>query len=153
MDARPLATRIAGMLLLWLLSAAPGIFASVTDAPPKRQTEFSDRNYTPSRHINTSAPVTPTAPRSTPTREKRVIQSRIEKVKWASARGTTSEYRVYYEYDGTQITFASVCSNYRKGSIDYRNCRKAAKQWFGTRCNNSSSSGRMYCHADNAFRP
>ena len=31
MDARPLATRIAGMLLLWLLSAAPGIFVAGTD--------------------------------------------------------------------------------------------------------------------------
>lgn len=144
--------RTTGILLLWLFSAAPAILASTTEAP-RRQTEFSDRNYQPSRQVNTSAPISPSASRTPPARERRVIQSRSEKVTWTSARGTEQEYRVYYEYDGTHVTFASVCSNYRKGSIDYRNCRKAARQWFGTRCNSSNASGRMYCHADNAFRP
>lgn len=147
-----LAVRTTGILLLWLFSAAPVILASTSETPG-RQTEFSDRNYQPSRQINTSAPVRPSAARSSPARESRIIQSRSEKVKWISARGTEQEYRVYYEYDGTHVIFASVCSNYRKGSIDYRNCRKAARQWFGARCNNSSSAGRMYCQADNAFRP
>lgn len=156
MDALPLATRITGMIMLWLLSVAPGLFASVTAEPPKRQTEFSDRNYQPSRQVNISAPVTPAsrAPSTTkPERNRRVIQSGSEKLKWTSGRGAETEYRMYYEYDSKQITFATVCSNYRKGSIDYRNCRKAAKRWFSTRCNDSSRSGRMYCHASNAFRP
>lgn len=152
MEKWPTAFRITGILLLWLFSAAPVILASTSEAPP-RQTEFSDRNYQPSRQINTSAPVAPRASRALPARERQVIQSRSEKVKWISARGAEQDYRVYYEYDGTHVIFASVCSNYRKGSIDYRNCRKAAKQWFGTRCNTSNSAGRMYCQAENAFRP
>lgn len=156
MDAFPLATRFIGMVMLGLLSAAPGSLASVTTEPPARQTEFSDRNYQSSRQVNISAPVTPassTPSRAKPERNRRVIQSNSEKVKWISGRGAETEYRMYYEYDSTQITFATVCSNYRKGSIDYRNCRKAAKRWFGKRCNSSSGSGRMYCHASNAFRP
>lgn len=152
MDTWPLAARILGILLLWLLSVAPGIFASANDTPPKRQTEFSDRNYQPSRQINTSAPVAITS-RPAPHRESRIIQSKTEKVKWTNARGEEAEYRMYYEYDGTSVTFASVCSNHRKGSIDYRNCRKAARQWFGGKCNGGSTPGRMYCHARNAFRP
>ena len=155
MDTWPLAARILGILLLWLLSVAPGIFASANDTPPKRQTEFNDRNYQPSRQVNTSAPVRaqPTKSRARTESKPRDIRNRTERVRWTNGRGELTEYQVYYEYDGTHVTFASVCSNHRKGSIDYRNCRKAAKQWFAGRCNNSSSSGRMYCHADNAFRP
>lgn len=154
MDARTLAIRITGMIMLWLLSVAPGIFASATAELPRRQTEFNDRNYQPSSQVNTSKPVIPVTPtRPKPERNRRVIQSNLERVKWSNARGGQTEYRVYYEYDNSTITFASVCSNYRKGSIDYRNCRKAGKQWFGERCNTSNSAGRMYCHADNAFRP
>lgn len=148
----PFAARIAGLLLLWLLATAPGLFASGKEEAPARQTEFSDHNYQPSRQINISAPTVIT-PRPAPSREKRIIQSKMEKVSWTNARGGEEQYRMYYEYDNAQVTFASVCSNYRKGSLDYRNCRKAAKQWFGTRCNNNSSAGRMYCQASNAFRP
>lgn len=151
MNARSLVMLIAG-ILLWVFNATLEAFAS-THVPPKRQTEFNDHNYQPSRQINSIAPTASVTLRAKPERDRRVIQSNLEKVKWKSARGTATEYRVYYEYDNTNITFVSVCSNYRTGSLDYRNCRKAAKQWFGTRCNNSNASGRMYCHASNAFRP
>lgn len=154
MDTCPLTMRIAGMLL-WLLSLAPALSVAAAD-PPRRQTEFSDRNYQPSRQINTSAPALPATTRiQRPSAERNSQRTHhnTESIKWTSGRGTETLYRVYYEYDNTRITFASVCSNYRKGSIDYRNCRKAAKQWFGERCNTSHSAGRMYCHADNAFRP
>lgn len=145
---------VTGMLLLWLLSAAPASFAA-DGQPTGRQTEFTDRNYQPSRQINTSAPVrSPTAQGSARASEKPPeLRNRTERVKWNNGRGELVEYPVYYEHDATRVVFASVCSNHRKGSIDYRNCRKAAKHWFAGRCNNSSSSGRMYCHAENAFRP
>lgn len=152
MDIRPLAMRITGMLLLWLLSVAPDLFASATE-PPSRQTEFNEQNYQPSRQINVSAPVQARPARARPAPEQREVRSNTEKVIWTNARGAQAQYQVYYEHDRSHITFASVCSNYRKGSIDYRNCRKAAKQWFGNRCNNSSGAGRMYCQASNAFRP
>src|SRR5690606_1161631 len=83
----------------------------------------------------------------------RRVKDETEKVIWIDARGDETEYRMYYEHDGTLLDFASVCSNHRTGSIDYRNCRKAAKQWFGSKCNGGSAAGKMYCHARNAFRP
>lgn len=153
MESWPLTIRIAGIILLWFLSVAPGLSASVNESAPRRQTEFNDRNYQPSRQINTAAPLHRTTRSGAPSRERRIIQSQQETVRWIDARGAEEKYDMYYEHDGSQVTFASVCSNYRSGSIDYRNCRKAARQWFGTRCNSSNASGRMYCHADNAFRP
>src|SRR5690606_21771324 len=145
--------RIAGIILLWFLSVAPGLFASVNESASRRHTEFNDRNYQPSRQINTPAPPhRKTRPRA-PSRERRIIQSQQETVRWIDARGAEEKYDMYYEHDGSQVTFASACSNYRSGSIDYRNCRKAARQSFGTRCNTASSVGRMFCQASNAFRP
>ncbi|NLC02279.1 hypothetical protein SAMN05216578_103328 [Halopseudomonas formosensis] len=153
MESWPLTIRIAGIILLWFLSVAPGLFASVNESAPRRQTEFNDRNYQPSRQINTAAPLHRTTRSGAPSRERRIIQSQQETVRWIDARGAEEKYDMYYEHDGSQVTFASVCSNYRSGSIDYRNCRKAARQWFGTRCNTASSVGRMFCQASNAFRP
>src|SRR5690606_39533493 len=96
----------------------------------------------------------PRPPRSgAPSRERRIIQPQEETVRWIDPRGAEEKYDLYYEHDGSSVTFASVCSNYRSGSIDYRTCRKAARQWFGTRCNTASSVGRMFCQASNAFRP
>ncbi|WP_185267774.1 hypothetical protein [Halopseudomonas xiamenensis] len=141
------------ILLLWLLTAAPGLPAISSEASSPRQTEFSDRNYTPNRQINISKPTRPGAARAAASTDNRVIQSNMEKVAWVDARGAQTEYRMYYEHDSNTLDFASVCSNYRKGSIDYRNCRKAAKQWFGGKCNGGNSAGRMYCHARNGFLP
>mgnify|MGYP006889957045 CR=1 FL=1 len=153
MESWPLTIRIAGIILLWFLSVAPDLLASVNESAPRRQTEFNDRNYQPSRQINTTTPLHGTARSRAPLRERRIIQSRLEKAPWIDGRGTEQKYEMYYEHDGSQVTFASVCSNYRSGSIDYRNCRKAARQWFGTRCNTASSAGRMFCQASSTFRP
>ena len=148
MDNRPFITAASGILLVCSICT----LALANDAKPARQTEFNDHNYRPSRQINISRSVTPT-PRTRSEPQQRRIQSATEQVKWTNASGLETQYELYYEYDDTYITFASVCSNYRKGSINYRNCRKAAKQWFGSKCNNGSSNGRMYCHARNAFLP
>jgi len=155
MDAHPdrFAAQGIRILLLWLLTAAPGLSAVSSDTSSQRQTDFSDRNYTPNRQINVSKPVRPTTARAAASTDNRVIQSNMEKVKWVDARGVETQYQMYYEHDSNTLDFASVCSNHRKGSIDYRNCRKAARQWFGGKCNGGSTPGRMYCHARNAFRP
>jgi len=155
MDAHPdrFAAQSARILLLWLLTAAPGLPALSSDTALQRQTEFSDHNYTPNRQVNISMPTRPGAARAVASTDNRIIQSNMEKVAWVDARGVETEYRMYYEHDSNTLDFASVCSNYRKGSIDYRNCRKAAKRWFGGKCNGGSTAGRMYCHARNAFLP
>src|SRR5690606_24406932 len=153
MESWPLTIRIAGIILLWFLSVAPGLSASVNESAPRRQTEFNDRNYQPSRQINTAAPLHRTTQSGAPSLERRTIQNQQEAVRWIDARGAEEQYGMYYEDDGSQVAFASVGSNYRSRSIDYRNCRKAVRQWFGTRCNTASSVGRMFCQASNAFRP
>ncbi|MET1079637.1 MAG: hypothetical protein ABWY06_16625 [Pseudomonas sp.] len=64
-----------------------------------------------------------------------------------------------------RIDSTSVCANHRRGSIDYRECRKAAKVYFRERCralekrssgDRDSDSKRMehrYCSAANGFSP
>lgn len=154
MDASHTRTGLSRALSVLLISVALLIstLAQATKPGAERQTSFSDRNYTPSRHINTVSPVT-TQPRKGKPATARRVKDETEKVIWIDARGDETEYRMYYEHDGTLLDFASVCSNHRTGSIDYRKCRKAAKQWFGSKCNGGSAAGKMYCHARNAFRP
>lgn len=123
-----------------------------SDRRVERQTVFSDHNYTPRRSVNSMRSVVADKERNGPVKAPK-IERKTEKVKWLDARGTETEYRMYYQHDGSTLDFASVCSNHRSGSIAYRNCRKAARQWFGTKCNGGSSAGKMYCHARNAFRP
>lgn len=122
------------------------------DRQTERQTVFSDHNYTPSRSVNSMRSVVKDQRKSEPATAPK-LERKTEKVRWLDARGTETEYRMYYQHDGSTLDFASVCSNHRSGSITYRNCRKAARQWFGTKCNGGSSTGKMYCHARNAFRP
>ncbi|EZQ18898.1 hypothetical protein DHB74_09300 [Pseudomonas sp. G11-1] len=140
------------LLVSIALSIATSLPAQASEPGTERQTSFSDRNYVPGRHINTISPVTIKERNNAPAKARR-IEEETEKVIWTDARGTETEYRMYYAHDGTLLDFASVCSNYRTGSIDYRNCRKAARQWFGSKCNGGSAAGKMYCHARNAFRP
>ena len=147
-----LSRSLSALLISITLAAVANLPAQANDPRAERQTSFSDRNYTPSRHINTIGSVTARKRKDEPARARR-IEEETEKVTWTDARGTATEYRMYYEHDGTLLDFASVCSNYRTGSIDYRNCRKAARQWFGSKCNGGSTAGKMYCHARNAFRP
>src|SRR5690606_35684881 len=99
MESWPLTIRIAGIILLWFLSVAPGLSASVNESAPRRQTEFNDRNYQPSRQINTTTPLHRATRSGTPSRERRIIQSRLEKVPWIDGRGTEQKYEMYYEHD------------------------------------------------------
>lgn len=126
--------------------------APANDRSAERQTDFSDHNYTPRRSINSMRSVVADKEQDEPVKAPK-IERKTEKVTWLDARGTETEYSMYYQHDGSTLDFASVCSNHRGGSIAYRNCRKAARQWFGSKCNAGSNAGKMYCHARNAFRP
>ncbi len=81
--------------------------------------------------------------------------------KWSGGGSYLAEWTVVSNYiDGT-----SVCGNHRRGSIDYRECRKGAKQFFKQQCREWSSSWdsnhddhsktmqRRYCSAANSFSP
>lgn len=81
--------------------------------------------------------------------------------KW-SGGGT---YLAAWQVLDNRIDYASVCANHRRGSIDYRECRKGAKQFFKERCRSwgkrwdadrEPQSKRMedrYCSASNGFSP
>jgi hypothetical protein len=64
-------------------------------------------------------------------------------------------YRPTWEVSGNRIDYGSVCGNYRSGSIDYRECRKGAKQWFKEQCRREPSEAlrERYCSAASGFSP
>lgn len=80
-------------------------------------------------------------------------------------RSDGSSYLATWDVRNNRIDHGSVCGNHRQGSIQYRECRKAAKQWYRTECrrwekrrehDGQDSSQRMqerYCSAANGFSP
>ena len=52
--------------------------------------------------------------------------------------------------ENNQIIFSTVCMNERSGSLEYRECRKRAKEYFRSKCSKSSD---RFCHAANNFNP
>ncbi|MDH4609833.1 hypothetical protein E8F12_14910 [Pseudomonas sp. BN102] len=42
-----------------------------------------------------------------------------------------------------RIDGASVCANHKRGSIDYRECRKGAKQFFKEKCEPGNCAGKV----------
>ena len=139
-------------------SIAQGQTAAASD---ERQTSFSDDNYVPRRDVNV---MESRHVREYARTESRRVESPRSRglngtgqvtVKWEDARRRVTRWRTSYTYRNSRIDNASFCSNYRRGSIEYRTCRKAAKAWLGERCGNANRVGserqRMYCHAHNGF--
>lgn len=52
--------------------------------------------------------------------------------------------------ENNRIVYSTVCMNERTGSIEYRECRKRAKEYFKKKCNISTD---RFCHAVNNFNP
>lgn len=71
----------------------------------------------------------------------------------------SGSYLANWEVQDNRVDYRSVCGNHRKGSIDYRECRKGAKQWFKGECNklsktkNEDSLQDRYCSAADVFGP
>jgi hypothetical protein len=72
----------------------------------------------------------------------------------------TGRYRAIWQVSDNQIDYTSVCLNYGRGSIDYRECRKGARQWFKRECQKFSRDGnsqslerQRYCSAASGFSP
>jgi hypothetical protein len=76
---------------------------------------------------------------------------------WISGWDGDGSYLATWQVVGNEVESASVCLNYRRGSIEYRECRKGAKQWFKDRCRTGGDSGedakRRYCSAASSFSP
>ena len=116
----------------------------------KKQTVFNESNYTP-REITNSIP----APKEIYTNNRSKPKNTYRKTHsipwtWQSYGSGFSKHNKYgkFTYVETErgIDTESVCRNYKYGSLDYRDCRKAAKKWFQDRC---SSDFRNACVAGN----
>jgi hypothetical protein len=76
---------------------------------------------------------------------------------WIRGWDGNGSYRAAWQVVNNEVESASVCLNYRRGSIEYRECRKGAKQWFKDQCRTGGDSGeiarRRYCSAASSFNP
>jgi hypothetical protein len=138
------AERQDGAELVWSDKQQPA-------AKGPRQTSFDNTNYRPPASVNVIQPPTesywPGA--DAPRYASREQQVRHDAWAWESANHERQHGRFeWIERDGA-INYSSVCQNYRKGSIIYRDCRKGAKQAFARLC----SSYKPACHAANNFMP
>jgi len=130
----------------------------------ERQTVFNDSNYAPpptintmeSRHVTIASRTQNPAPQSRTVNSSRLNGTSQVILKWRDARGRESRWPTAFSYRNSQIDNDSFCKNYRSGSIDYRTCRKAAKEWLNGQCGSGNRVQgdwqRMYCLAANGFR-
>jgi hypothetical protein len=68
----------------------------------------------------------------------------------------SGSYIATWQVVDNDVDASSVCLNYRRGSIEYRECRKGAKQWFKNQCRsagNSEMARQRYCSAASSFSP
>lgn len=132
---------------------------------------FNDSNYTPRQPDNTYTPpavqrvaAAPTPAPAPSQRQTRRVQREHTSI-WIRSWNGGSRYLAEWVSLDNYIDSSSVCSNQRRGSIDYRECRKAAKQHFHEECRNwrarydndrKDYSDRMktrYCSASSSFSP
>lgn len=64
-------------------------------------------------------------------------------------------YHAEWIVTDAQIDGTSVCHNWRRGSIEYRECRKGAKVYFKEQCKRlaESATRQRYCSAASGFNP
>lgn len=133
----------------------------------RSQNSFSDNNYRPKQPTNTYTPpaTQQIAAANTSTERKTNTVRRERTSKWIKSWNGGSNYLAEWVAINNYIDSRSVCANHRKGSIDYRECRKAAKQHYHEECRSwrarydndrKDHSGRMkqrYCSAASSFSP
>ena len=118
-----------------------------------RQTSFNDQNYTPRLDVNTMAapPAIYYAASKKSGAEKEVRKNNYSYWNWIGADRKKTRIRIEWETINGWIEYDTVCHNHRKGSIIYRDCRKAAKEYFVHRCR--TESRKAFCRAENGFNP
>jgi hypothetical protein len=64
-------------------------------------------------------------------------------------------YIASWSVSDNRVDYGSVCGGYRGGSIEYRECRKGAKQWFKEQCRvkRDPALRERYCSAGSGFSP
>lgn len=121
-------------------------------APAPKQTSFSDENYRP-RTVNTyTPPPSQQIAYNQPEKPKQAPQrlTRTERWRWENGyeKKPINGLFEYVVVNGA-IEWGSVCQNYQKGSLIYRDCRKGAKVAFKNMCNRYKPA----CRAENGFMP
>lgn len=131
--------------------ARPGGVEQGADAP--RQTVFNDSNYRPRTDINTMQPPPRRyyAANQSSRRSSDTVRNESVRWTWMGANRKPIPITVKWQTRNGWIEYGSVCSDMRQGSIEYRDCRKAAKELFLDRCRRGV--GRAYCHAENNYFP
>jgi len=119
-----------------------------------RQTSFNDSNYTPRPVANTMQPPPGRhyAANSTSGTQKRSVSRQTRLSNWSWENGHNKQ-RISDQFKWTvvngQIDYNSVCQNYKRGSLIYRDCRKGAKIAFKRMCSRYEPA----CAAENNFMP
>ncbi len=70
-------------------------------------------------------------------------------------------YLAQWQVSDNQVEYSSVCLEYGRGSIAYRECRKGAKHWVRNKCQQANHQGsdsdnaarQRYCSAASGFNP
>lgn len=132
-----------------------------------KQTDFNDSNYipkAPANVVSTEGIRQSAAYRDqTPQRVTRTRQIEHDG-HWVDKWSGGARYYAKWMVVNNNIDSSSVCTNHKRGSVDYRECRKGAKQFFKEQCKAWRSSydadqawnERMkirYCSAANSFSP
>lgn len=136
-------------------------------ATERIQSSFSNDNYTPKQAANSySPPVTrqiAAAPVASERKSRTVRRERTSR--WIKSWNGGTNYLAEWVTVSNHIDGTSVCENHRRGSIDYRECRKAAKQHFHEECrtwrarfdsdrkDHSELMKNRYCGAASSFNP
>lgn len=99
-----------------------------------------------------------------PARTKRLTAANVERAtvwQWDGKRTYAAEWTV----NNNRIDGSSVCANYRRGSIEFRECRKGAKVYFREKCREwgkrrdkdgseaSQATQERFCSAGDGFNP
>lgn len=99
-----------------------------------------------------------------PARTKRLTAYNVEQAtvwQWDGKR----TYAAQWAINDNRIDGTSVCANYRRGSIEYRECRKGAKVYFREKCREwgrrleknrneaGEASEQRFCSAGEGFNP
>lgn len=103
------------------------------EANAAKQKAFNDSNYTPKQPMNTYSPPTYKEVASQSQSQTRRVQ-RERDGQWIDKWSGGARYYAEWEIINNYIENTSVCANHRRGSIDYRECRKGAKQFFKEQC-------------------
>ncbi|WEJ73450.1 hypothetical protein [Pseudomonas sp. PSE14] len=134
-----------------------------------KQTVYNDTNYVPkgaTNIVSMEAARQSQAYRNPTSSSSASRQNSIEHTgewvdKWSGGARYYAEWTVINNY----IDDTTVCGNHKRGSIDYRECRKGAKQFFKGECQawgrqwesdrklSSDQLRQRYCSAASSFSP